>query len=278
LERQQKLIEEALQGEWQFCTVEMVKKNGEWYVHFVLKKEVELPDEPETIIAIDRGEKNLAVAVAVSKNNPDKPMKGQLWRGEEIKRIRGNYGHIRRNLQRKKLLKKVKELRGKERCIVNQQLHMIANQIVEYAKQFPRPVIVMENLTGIRDSFTKSKKLNMRFHSLPFRRLQTYIEYKANLERIEVRYLSKKEVRNTSKQCHRCGHVARKVDGRIYRCSKCGMEYDRDLNACINIARRVMSSAGWGSCEPPEPADEGVSVKPTLNAGSHRLKAVVVHG
>jgi len=32
----------------------MVKKNGEWYVHFVLKKEVELPDEPETIIAIDR--------------------------------------------------------------------------------------------------------------------------------------------------------------------------------------------------------------------------------
>ncbi|TDA29089.1 MAG: hypothetical protein DSO00_04995, partial [Archaeoglobi archaeon] len=28
------------------------------------------------------------------------------------------------------------------------------------------------------------------------------------------------------------------------------MEYDRDLNACINIARRLMRSAGWGSCEP----------------------------
>ncbi|MCQ4153270.1 MAG: transposase [Archaeoglobi archaeon] len=25
------------------------------------------------------------------------------------------------------------------------------------------------------------------------------------------------------------------------------MEYDRDLNACINIARRLMRSAGWGS-------------------------------
>jgi hypothetical protein len=41
------------------------------------------------VIAIDRGEHNLAVAVAISMNNPDKPMKGQFWRGEEIKRIRG---------------------------------------------------------------------------------------------------------------------------------------------------------------------------------------------
>jgi len=40
--RQQNFIEEALQGKWRFCTVEMVKRNGEWYAHFVLKKEVEL--------------------------------------------------------------------------------------------------------------------------------------------------------------------------------------------------------------------------------------------
>ncbi|KUK29522.1 MAG: hypothetical protein PWR26_102 [Methanosarcinales archaeon] len=46
------------------------------------------------------------------------------------------------------------------------------------------------------------------------------------------------------------------------------IEYDRDLNACIIIARRVTSSTGWGSCEPPEPADEGGSVKLQLNAGS----------
>jgi hypothetical protein len=32
------------------------------------------------------------------------------------------------------------------------------------------------------------------------------------------------------------------------------MEYDRDLNACINIAHRVMSSVGWVWGEPPEPA------------------------
>jgi len=51
--RQQKFIEEALQGKWQFSTVEMVKRNGKWYVHFVLKEEVELIDEPETFIGVD---------------------------------------------------------------------------------------------------------------------------------------------------------------------------------------------------------------------------------
>jgi putative transposase len=45
-----------------------------------LKKIVEVPDKPETIIAIDRGEYNLAVAVAISASNPGKPMKGLFWR------------------------------------------------------------------------------------------------------------------------------------------------------------------------------------------------------
>jgi IS605 OrfB family transposase len=271
-EKQRQRIEEAFRGKWEFATVEMVKRGEKWYAHFVLKKTVELTDEPETIIAIDRGERNLAVAVAISKSNPNKPMKGQFWRGEEIKRIRGKYGHIRRKLQEKKLLKKVKEVKGKERRKVDQQLHIIANQIIAYAKQFPKPIIVMEDLAGIRNNFKKSKRLNRRFHSLPFRMLQTYIEYKALLEGIEVRYLTKKETRNTSKICHRCGHVAQ-VKGRIFKCPKCGMEYDRDLNACVNIAHRVMSSMGWGSREPPEPADEGTGAKPALNAGSSRLQS-----
>ena len=267
-ERQKQRIEEALRGEWEFTTVEMVKRDGEWFAHFVLKKTVEVPDEPETIIAIDIGEHNLAVAVAVSKNNPEKPMRGQFWRGSEIKRIRGLYAHIRRRLGEKKLLKKIKELGRRERRKVNQQLHMIANEIIEYAKQFHRPVIVMENLKGIRENFKKAKNLNRRFHSLPFRKLQTYIEYKALLEGIGVMYLPEKETKNTSKTCHRCGYVTR-TKGRIFKCPKCGMEYDRDLNASINIAHRVMSSVGWRSCEPRKPACEGSGAKPPLNAGSH---------
>ncbi|MHC1610432.1 MAG: RNA-guided endonuclease InsQ/TnpB family protein [Candidatus Methanospirareceae archaeon] len=259
-EKQRQRIEEAFWSKWMFTTVEMVKRNGEWYAHFILKKTVELPDEPETIIAIDRGEHNLAVAVTISKSRPKKPIKGQFWRGEEIKRIRGLYSHIRRRLQEKKLLKKVKELKAKERRKVNQQLHIIANQIIAYAKQFPNPVIIMENLNGIRKNFKKSKRLNRRFHSLSFRKLQTIIEYKTLLEGIEVKYLTRKETIRTSKTCHRCGHVAQ-VKGRTFKCPNCGMVYNRDLNACINIAHALMRGMRWRSGEPHKPADEGIGVK-----------------
>lgn len=271
-EKQKQRIEKALNGEWKFTTVEMVKRNGGWYAHFVLKQTVEVPEKPETIVAIDRGEHNLTAVVAISKNNLSKPMKGHFWRSEEIKRIRGLYSHIRRNLQKKKLLKKVKELRWKETRKANQQLHTVANEIIAYAKQFPKPVIVMENLNGMRRNFRKSKRLNKRFHSLPFRKLQTLIEYKALLEGIEVKYLSKKETKNTSKTCYRCGHVAH-IKGRTFKCPRCGLIYNRDLNAAINIAYALTRGMGWGSCEPPEPVNEEMGVKPTLNAGSSRLQS-----
>jgi len=233
--RQQKFIEEALQGKWEFCTVEMVKRNGEWYAHFVLKREIELIDGPETVIGVDLGEWNIATAVAIPKQNL-KPMKGKFWSGAKIREIRGKYTHIRRSLQRKKRLDLVKQIGYKEKRIVNQQLHIIANEIIAYAKQFEKPVIAMEELDGIRENMNSSAKLNRRLHAWSFRKLQQYIEYKANLEGIPIVYVNPK---NTSKKCHRCGYVAQ-VNGRKFRCPKCGLTYNRDLNSAINIAYALM--------------------------------------
>lgn len=164
----------------------MVKRNREWYAHFVLKREVELINEPETIIGVDLGEWNIAVAVAISKQNPEKPMKGQFWSGARIRYIGGKYARIRRNLQRKKRLDLVKRIGSKEGRIVSQILHTIAKEIVAYAKQFNKPVIVMENLKGIRENMNGSAKLNRRLHTWSYRKLQVYIEYKANLKGIPV--------------------------------------------------------------------------------------------
>jgi len=255
-ERQRKFIEEALQGKWKFCTVEMVKKNGEWYAKFVLNKEVELIDEPETFIGVDLGEWNVATAISISKQNP-KPIKGKFWSGAKIRKIRGKYAHIRRNLQRKKRLDLVKQVGHKEKRMVNQQLHIIANEIIAYAKQFEKPVIAMEKLNGIRENMNGSAKLNRRLHAWSFRKLQQYIEYKANLEGIPVKYVNPKD---TSKRCHRCGHVAQ-VNGREFRCPNCGLVYNRDLNSAINIAHALTRGMRWGSCGPPKLPDEALAVK-----------------
>ncbi|MGB9914310.1 MAG: zinc ribbon domain-containing protein [Candidatus Bathyarchaeales archaeon] len=62
-----------------------------------------------------------------------------------------------------------------------------------------------------------------------------------------VRYV---EAKDTSRTCHRCGHVVQ-VKGRAFKCQKCGMLYNRDLNACVNIAHALMRGMGWGSVIPP---------------------------
>jgi IS605 OrfB family transposase len=124
---------------------------------------------------------------------------------------------------------------------VKQQLHIIANQIVAYVKRFQKPVIVMEDLNGIRSKSKRSKKMNRRLHSLLFKRLQTIIEYEALLE---VKYLTKKRWRTRLEHAVGVGHVAQ-IKGREFRCPKCRLIYNRDLNACINIA--LMRGMGWGS-------------------------------
>ena len=190
------------------------------------------------------GERNFATVIALV----DKPTKGTFFKGSKIKEVRHRYFNIRKKLQEKRRLDVFKRLRGKERRIVNHELHRIAKEIVEYAKQFPSPVLVMERLTGIRENFRRGKELNRRFHSLPFRKLQKMVEYKAKLEGIEVRYVNPK---NTSITCHRCGYVTH-VEGREYRCPKCGLKYNRDLNAAINVARALTRGTGRGYVNTPK--------------------------
>ena len=89
-----------------------------------------------------------------------KPTKGTFFKGSRIKEVRHKYFNIRRKLQERRRLDVFKRLRGRERRIVNHELHVISEEIVEYAKQFPSPVLAMEKLTGIRENFKKGKKLN----------------------------------------------------------------------------------------------------------------------
>jgi transposase len=69
----------------------MVKRNKEWYAHFVLTKKISVINKPETIVAIDIGERNLATATKILINNPNKPIQGRFWKGAEIKKTRGFY-------------------------------------------------------------------------------------------------------------------------------------------------------------------------------------------
>jgi len=129
-ETQRQMIDESEDNEWSLQQVELVKRDGEWYVYFTLEKPFK-DYEAQTPIGIDLGEKNFATVVALVNG---KPTKGTFFKGSKIKEVRHRHFNIRKKLQEKKRLDVIKRLRGKERRIVNHELHRMAKEIVEYAK------------------------------------------------------------------------------------------------------------------------------------------------
>jgi len=80
-----------------------------------------------------------------------------------------------------------------------------SRQAVEYAKQFENPVLVMEDLTYIRERLDYGKYMNRRLHSWAFARLQGRIEDKAREADIPVEYVNPAYTSQTCHSCHRIG-------------------------------------------------------------------------
>ncbi|MGC9192899.1 MAG: zinc ribbon domain-containing protein [Thermoplasmata archaeon] len=78
----------------------------------------------------------------------------------------------------------------------------------------------------------------MFYNAFPYGMLMNQIKYKGEWEGVPVIELTRKETRNTSRECSECGSLTRKEHGRTLICDKCGLIIDRDVNAAINIARR----------------------------------------
>jgi len=73
---------------------------------------------------------------------------------------------------------------------------------VDYAESVKNPVLVLENLTYIRESMDYGEYMNRRLHGWGFAKLHAQIRYKAVEKGIPVKTVNP---RNTSKECHACG-------------------------------------------------------------------------
>jgi IS605 OrfB family transposase len=126
-----------------------------------------------------------------------------------------------------------------------------SRQAVEYARSFENPVIVLEDLSYIREHLDYGKWMNRRLHNWAFARLTGRIEDKARDAGIPVRFVNPAY---TSQTCHECGHVGQRSEQAEFKCTngECWVsEYQADINASANIAGRLNP---WGESLPWKPA------------------------
>ena len=127
--------------------------------------------------------------------------------------------------------KKALKLHSKECQTVKERelgfMHMLTSAIVS-----KHPNLVIEDLQIT--NMVKNHKLARRILEQNWGTFKRLLEYKAESAGGQVVTVSP---RNTSRACSDCGNVKETLSlyERVYRCSVCGNQIDRDLNAARNI-------------------------------------------
>jgi putative transposase len=209
---------------------ELIYKKGVWYFNLV----IELPDplkvEKGIIMGVDIGENNLAVTST-----------GKIFGGKRLRFERDRFLAERRRLQSngtQSAKQKLCKISGREARHVKHLNHEVSAGIIAEAKQAGASLIVLEDLTDIRDRIRTRKRERSRLHRWPFRQLQELICYKAEGAGIEVKYVNPAYTSQTCSSCLMTG----KRRKHQFRCECCGLLAHADCNASRNLARIVVSA------------------------------------
>lgn len=207
-----------------------VVKNGGWYLNLTIKREVDTDYEPETFVGVDLGLNNIAWAVALDKKGK---FLGEVhFDGGQAGWIRDRLYKKRKRLQHEGNLSMVKKIKDRESRWIENKNHVVSRRIIEFAKRFKNSIIHLEDIDGreIRKRCGNSRML----HSWTHAELRNFIEYKASEAGMLFEAINP---RNTSKACHKCGHIDNaNRKGIHFNCQNCGAKLNADFNAAWNIA------------------------------------------
>jgi putative transposase len=198
-----------------------------WTLHVTVEYEIEHPDTPDdpTPVGFDVGESSLLVGCAVEQGAPVDPL---FVDGGRARHLRKEMHTTLKRLQERGAAEwRVDERFTHYQHALTDIVEKASREAVEYARQFEDPVIVLEDLTYIRESLAYGKWMNRRLHAWAFARLQGRIEDKALEAGVPVEYVT---AAYTSQTCHACGHVGHR-DGDEFRCTNEGC-WVTEYHAC----------------------------------------------
>jgi len=134
-----------------------------------------------------------------------------------------------KNFSKKKL--KVQRLFYRLNCIRDDYNNKIVDEITRTKLKY----ITIENLKV--SNMMKNRHLSKAIQEQNFYAIRTKLINKCKERNIELRLVD--TFYPSSKTCSCCGSIKKdlKLNDRIYKCSNCGLEIDRDYNASINLEK-----------------------------------------
>jgi putative transposase len=229
------------------ASADLICKKGKWRLHVVVS--IPTPNVAPTgeVVGVDLG----IVRPAVTSNHEF--LGARHWRELEARIFR-----LRRKLQAKgtkSAKRKLRRLSGKLFRQRRDHDHVLSRRMVQATPS--GGTIVLEDLRHIRSSTRhRHGQDNRVFHSWSFHQLLRFVQYKAEELGQRVALVNP---RNTSRQCSRCGYVAKgnRVSQSLFCCRSCRYQLNADLNAALSIRARYLL-ATVGKSDGGGPASSGL--------------------
>lgn len=207
---------------------------GEFYASFICKDVVERLAFGENIIGIDFGLKDfITTSDGEIVKNPKYYVKRQL--------------RLRR--AQRSLARKLKGGNNREKARVKvARIHRdIGNLRKDFLHKLSRTLINENQVTGIENlnvrGMSQNRKLAKHVLDGGWNLFAQFVRYKA----IESNWCSVVQVDRFFPSSHLCSNTGKKLDRklklseRMWQCSHCGLNHDRDINAAINIRNRAIA-------------------------------------
>ena len=253
---QEHLWADLLDGNVSPGQLQLIQNHTSWTLHVAVEYPVEEPgydidSDDVTHIGLDIGESSLIMGCALKDGSPTRPL---VCDGSRAKHLRKEMHTMLTRLQERDAAQwRIDERFDHYQNALTDIVEKASRQAVEYARGFEKPLIVMEDLTYIRESLDCGKFMNRRLHAWAFARLQGRIEDKARERGIPVEYIN---AAYTSQTCHECSHIGYRDCGGEFHCThdECHFTtFEGDINGAINIAQRADP---WGESVPLKTADD----------------------
>jgi IS605 OrfB family transposase len=230
-------LQRVLNGQYKFGTADVLKRDGDYYIHITVRTS-DVPqidaDQEHTYIGVDINESN----VMLSATKPDGEVLDTLYLDyNELKDKRNELFTRMKRVKEAGKWSQLDRLSGQEENATKDFCHKLSRYAVRWINEFENPIVVLEDLNGMRDSIDYGAKMNRRLHRLPFRKLQDYIRYKAGWSSVPVMTVN---AEYTSQRCPLCGYRSKQNRNKHrFNCRECGHQDHADRTATLNIAFRA---------------------------------------
>jgi len=229
-------LDKYLEGSWRLGEVIVSYKDGNVWVYLSFEKEVK-PRRPEHVIGINVNFDNITYTILDLNGNlvsmgviPFSGLKKALAHKVIAEKVQRRYSKSWRHVRG--IREAVRKHGRRARNILADSCHYVSRRLVEVAKEY-NALVVLEDLNKLRTRTNGSTMFNKKLSLWTYRKLQSYIHYKALTEGLSVVYV---DPRGTSK----VSPIGGELEFINYRWVKLPTKHvvTRDLVASWNLALR----------------------------------------